>query len=691
MGRQPKLKDPILGLTGAASEYLESFIPEYIAHEGKKKAYAEAITEKIYLHFKLNKRLGPVPSEAAKQWERKELKEKEKAKKAKAMKKRMKKNKNKAKKNIKMKAIVHQDSDNEAVDPVVNTSNVASSSDDSDTDVTTEDEGDEQDCDGEGVSVTSTSYGTLEAKIVRWFYNHKNNNKIIKDHHATPKPRTPAAAPNGSLLSFAPLVKIPARSMYATAHCEDINREVAARIKAGNLDTTHNFRLWNFIVSERWEAMDENGRTYWHQRAREAEEAKNSEEGRLAHIYSNQHALLPTLEALLTTLPGQGVNQIGEAVFHIQCAYIGEDKDMRTFSFAVGTPEVPELCEHAPRYQETISSPFIAWAKHCLKGLPPETPNEPQNVTVDSEQEKTRTVGQVLLLAQVPLMSVGEEDVEKSSSPVCTPSPLRLGLLSDTTTIDNISHVSSDQFRFRSPDQGPPPTFITPTGQAARTTHASPAASVGLAQPAIDPGTMIAIAKAAIELSATSRDHAASSADSESAAITPEQPRGEAPTWVEEIEPPVVKQRRKRARSASLPPGIDLNGGKGQRTKKVTAKAQGMGWPAHQAAKTAQLDAGEQASKRHCIDEEAVAVGVRAAEQVRQPVTQEIRSETEGCQKSRGRGRPRKPKHDHSVHGELGVVQVQVKPKKRRGRPPKAKTGDPVNNEGGPALGSRQV
>ncbi|KAF8486573.1 hypothetical protein JB92DRAFT_3130896 [Gautieria morchelliformis] len=196
----------------------------------------------------------------------------------------------------------------------------------------------------EGLSLRTgpATTGALQEAITRWFLNN------AKAHRA----KNTKIAP--SLISFAPLTKkTHAKSVFARAHSSELKNRMNTKVRALELPTQNNLAFWYEALNELWDAETPEEQAEWY---RQAEQQNNqvSGEASAAEIDSNQQLAPATLQ------------KIGEAVFHLQGAMLGQGDVIQIFSCCVGPPGAEELESYYGEYDTHLSRPFVDWAHHVL-------------------------------------------------------------------------------------------------------------------------------------------------------------------------------------------------------------------------------------------------------------------------------------------------------------------------------------
>ncbi|KAF8513937.1 hypothetical protein JB92DRAFT_3143274 [Gautieria morchelliformis] len=169
-----------------------------------------------------------------------------------------------------------------------------------------------------------------------------------------------------SLISFAPLTKkTHAKSVFARAHSSELKTRMNTKVRALELPTQNNLAFWYEALNELWDAETPEEQAEWY---RQAEQQNNqvSGEASAAEIDSNQQLAPATLQKVLQHLLGREPNQIGEAVFHLQGAMLGQGDMIQIFSCCVGPPGAEELESYYGEYDTHLSRPFVDWAHHVL-------------------------------------------------------------------------------------------------------------------------------------------------------------------------------------------------------------------------------------------------------------------------------------------------------------------------------------
>ncbi|KAF8520557.1 hypothetical protein JB92DRAFT_3141474 [Gautieria morchelliformis] len=179
--------------------------------------------------------------------------------------------------------------------------------------------------------------GALQEAITRWFLNN------AKAHRANKTKIAP------SLISFAPpSKKSHAKSVFAQAHSSELKTRMNAKVRALELPTQNNLPFWYEALNELWDLETPEEQAEWHRKAAEQNKQVPGEAS-VAEIDSNQE-LAP----------------IGQAVFHLQGAMLGQGDVIRTFSCCIGPPGAEELESYYSEYDSHLSHPFVDWAHHVL-------------------------------------------------------------------------------------------------------------------------------------------------------------------------------------------------------------------------------------------------------------------------------------------------------------------------------------
>ncbi|KAF8511871.1 hypothetical protein JB92DRAFT_2831026 [Gautieria morchelliformis] len=164
--------------------------------------------------------------------------------------------------------------------------------------------------------------GALQEAITRWFLNN------AKAHRANNTKIAP------SLISFAPpSKKSHAKSVFAHAHSRELKTHMNAKVCALELPTQNNLLFWYKALNELWDLETPEEQAEWHHKAAEQNKQVSSKASAV-EIDSNQELAPVTLQKVLQCLRGQEPNQIGQAVFHLQGAMLGQGDVIQTFSLA---------------------------------------------------------------------------------------------------------------------------------------------------------------------------------------------------------------------------------------------------------------------------------------------------------------------------------------------------------------------
>ncbi|KAF8511101.1 hypothetical protein JB92DRAFT_405130 [Gautieria morchelliformis] len=130
------------------------------------------------------------------------------------------------------------------------------------------------------------------------------------------------------------------------------------KVRALELPTQNNLAFWYEALNELWDAETPEEQAEWY---RQAEQQNNQVSGEASAaeidrfviifilrtswfipVHSNQQLAPATLQKVLQHLLGREPNQIGEAVFHLQGAMLGQGDVIQIFRYVATV--CPSLC-----------------------------------------------------------------------------------------------------------------------------------------------------------------------------------------------------------------------------------------------------------------------------------------------------------------------------------------------------------
>ncbi|EDR13034.1 uncharacterized protein LACBIDRAFT_308446 [Laccaria bicolor S238N-H82] len=168
-----------------------------------------------------------------------------------------------------------------------------------------------------------------------------------------------------------PIIKFPrkhaenAADLWAKAPENKILLDTAVAEKHGDALTKNNVGIRSTLKAAMFKALSSKEQEQWEKKASELKEV--SAEDKVKSIWENQEIMADTLVATLEGSIGMGKNQVGDATYHVQMAYLDKEGNVQSTSICCGIMLDDKAFKDVE--PETYTSLSKAWIKYATEAL----------------------------------------------------------------------------------------------------------------------------------------------------------------------------------------------------------------------------------------------------------------------------------------------------------------------------------